>query len=85
MIWWDIRLRAGRRKIDGEFVKDLPRTPNDQLIVKALVEVAQGMGMKTLGEYVEDDATLDILRQLDVTYGQGYYIGRPGPVRDLAA
>ena len=37
-------------KIDGEFVKDLPRTPNDQLIVKALVEVAQGMGMKTLGD-----------------------------------
>ncbi len=72
-------------KIDGEFVKDLPRTPNDQLIVKALVEVAQGMGMKTVGEYVEDDATLDILRQLDVTYGQGYYIGRPGPVGDLAA
>ncbi len=72
-------------KIDGEFVKDLPRTPNDQLIVKALVEVAEGMGMKTVGEFVEDDATLDILRHLGVTYAQGYYIGRPGPVGELAS
>ncbi len=72
-------------KIDGEFVKDLPRTPNDQLIVKALVEVAEGMGMKTVGEFVEDDATLEILRQLGVTYAQGFHIGRPGPVGELAA
>jgi diguanylate cyclase (GGDEF)-like protein/PAS domain S-box-containing protein len=72
-------------KIDGEFIKDLPRTPTDQLIVKALVEVAEGMGMKTVGEFVEDDATLDILRNLGVTYAQGYYIGRPAAVGELAS
>lgn len=71
-------------KIDGEFVKDLPRMPNDRLIVKALVEVAEGMGMKTVAEFVEDQATLEILRELDVTYAQGYHIGRPGPVGELA-
>ena len=31
------------------------------------------------------DLRLVILRQLDVTYGHGYYFGRPGPVRDLGA
>jgi diguanylate cyclase (GGDEF)-like protein/PAS domain S-box-containing protein len=71
-------------KIDGEFVKDLPRAPNDQLIVKALVEVADGMGMKTVAEYVEEQATLDILRGLGVTYAQGFHIGRPAPVGELA-
>jgi EAL domain-containing protein (putative c-di-GMP-specific phosphodiesterase class I) len=71
-------------KIDGEFVKDLPRMPNDQLIVKALVEVAEGMGMKTVAEFVEDQATLEILRGLNVTYAQGYHIGRPAPVGELA-
>ena len=71
-------------KIDGEFVKDLPRMPNDRLIVKALVEVAEGMGMKTVAEFVEDQATLEILRELNVTYAQGYHIGRPGPVGELA-
>lgn len=70
-------------KIDGEFVKDLPRMPNDRLIVKALVEVAEGMGMKTVAEFVEDQATLEILRDLGVTYAQGYHIGRPGPVGEL--
>ena len=71
-------------KIDGEFVKDLPRAPNDQLIVKALVEVAEGMGMKTVAEYVEEEATLEILRGLGVTYAQGFHIARPGPVGELA-
>jgi diguanylate cyclase (GGDEF)-like protein/PAS domain S-box-containing protein len=71
-------------KIDGEFVKDLPRTPNDRLIVKALVEVAQGMGMKTVAEFVEDEATLQILRELGVTYAQGFHIGKPAAVGELA-
>lgn len=71
-------------KIDGEFVKDLPRTPNDQLIVSALVHVARGMGMKTVAEFVEDAETLEILRQLGVDYAQGYHIGRPAPVGELA-
>jgi EAL domain-containing protein (putative c-di-GMP-specific phosphodiesterase class I) len=71
-------------KIDGEFVKDLPRTPNDQLIVSALVQVARGMGMKTVAEFVEDEETLAILKRLGVDYAQGYYIGRPAPVGELS-
>jgi diguanylate cyclase (GGDEF)-like protein/PAS domain S-box-containing protein len=70
-------------KIDGEFVKDLPRTPNDRLIVSALVQVAQGMGMKTVAEFVEEEATLQILRELGVSYAQGYHVGRPGPLGEL--
>ncbi|MBM3666105.1 MAG: EAL domain-containing protein [Actinobacteria bacterium] len=71
-------------KIDGEFVKDLPRSPNDQLIVSALVQVARGMGMKTVAEFVEDEETLTILKRLGVDYGQGYFIGRPAPVGELS-
>jgi EAL domain-containing protein (putative c-di-GMP-specific phosphodiesterase class I) len=70
-------------KIDGEFVKDLPRTPNDRLIVSALVQVAKGMGMRTVAEFVEDEETLQILRELGVDYAQGYHIGRPAPVGEL--
>ena len=72
-------------KIDGEFVKDLPRMLHDRLIVKALVEVANGMGIKTVGEFVEDEATLDILRDLGVSYAQGYFIGKPAPVGELSS
>ena len=70
-------------KIDGEFVKDLPRTPNDRMIVSALVQVAQGMGLKTVAEFVEDEATLQILRELGVDSAQGYHVGRPAPVAEL--
>jgi EAL domain-containing protein (putative c-di-GMP-specific phosphodiesterase class I) len=56
---------------------------HDQLIVKALVQVAEGMGIKTVAEFVEDEATLEIIRDLGVTYAQGYHIGRPIPVGEL--
>jgi diguanylate cyclase (GGDEF)-like protein/PAS domain S-box-containing protein len=39
-------------KIDGEFVKELPRSRTDRLIVKALVEVCEGLGIKTIAEFV---------------------------------
>lgn len=70
-------------KIDGEFVKDLPRSPTDQLVIKALVDVADGLGIKTVAEFVEDAETLDLLRKFGVTYAQGYHIGRPAPLPDI--
>lgn len=71
-------------KIDGEFVKDLPRTPHDRPIVKALVDVAEDMGLRTVAEFVEDEATLEILRDLGVTYAQGHHIGLPAPVGEIS-
>jgi diguanylate cyclase (GGDEF)-like protein/PAS domain S-box-containing protein len=70
-------------KIDGEFVKDLPRSPTDQLVIKALVSVADGLGIKTVAEFVEDQETLELLRKFGVTYAQGYHIGRPEPLPDI--
>lgn len=72
-------------KIDGEFVKDLPRSPTDQLVIKALVSVAEGLGIKTVAEFVEDQETLELLRKFGVTYAQGYHIGRPAPLPDIDA
>ena len=40
-------------KIDGDFIRGLPDSPKDQLVVKALVELAGGMGKQTIAEYVE--------------------------------
>ncbi|HVE68611.1 MAG TPA: EAL domain-containing protein [Solirubrobacteraceae bacterium] len=67
-------------KIDGDFIRNLPHSPTDQLMVKAMVQVAQGLGMKTIAEFVEDRATLERLREFGVDYAQGYYVGRPVPV-----
>ena len=64
-------------KIDGSFIQELARNPDDQLIVKAMSEVANGFGKKTIAEYVEDEASLNILRKYKVDYAQGFYIGEP--------
>jgi len=65
-------------KIDGSFIQGLATSEDDQLFVKALVEVAHGLGKQVVAEYVEDAQTLDILEHYGVDFGQGYYIGRPG-------
>ena len=64
-------------KIDGEFIRSLCSTPTDQLVVKAVVTIAHGLGARTVAEFVGDDETVELLRELGVDYGQGYHLGRP--------
>jgi PAS domain S-box-containing protein len=67
-------------KIDGEYIVNLARSPQDQVLVRALVEVCQAYGIQTVAEFVQDDATLRLLREIGVDYAQGYLIGRPEAV-----
>jgi diguanylate cyclase (GGDEF)-like protein/PAS domain S-box-containing protein len=67
-------------KIDGEFITKLINSKTDQLIVKALVGIAHGLGTETVAEFVNDEATLELLHELGVDYGQGYHLGTPGPI-----
>ena len=71
-------------KIDGEFVRDIMRDPIDLSMVKTINEVAHIMGMQTIAEYVENEATRKILQNLGVDYGQGYGIARPIPLSDFS-
>ena len=64
-------------KIDGEFVRDMPRSDADQLTVQAIVQIARGLGKTTIAEYVQDDATADLLREYGVDMAQGFHLGRP--------
>ena len=66
-------------KIDGSFIQKLPENENDQVFVKAMVEISRVFGMKVIAEWVEDEATSIVLKQLGANYGQGYYFGRPAP------
>ncbi len=50
-----------------------------------MVDIAHGMGADTVAEYVQDDATLELLRGLGVGYAQGYHTGRPVPVEEMLA
>ena len=72
-------------KIDGDFIRGLPASPKDQLVVKALVELARGMGKQTIAEYVEDEATVECLCDYGVDYAQGFEVGAPHPIVPLVA
>jgi diguanylate cyclase (GGDEF)-like protein/PAS domain S-box-containing protein len=72
-------------KIDGDFITNLPRSPVDQHMVKAMVDVARGLGMKTIAEFVGDEPTLALLPKLGVDYAQGFHIGSPAPIEELRA
>lgn len=64
-------------KIDGAFVRDMPNSDADQLTVKAIVQIANGLGKTTIAEYVQDDATTRMLREYGVDMAQGFHLGRP--------
>jgi PAS domain S-box-containing protein len=77
------RLPVNFLKIDIEFVRDLPSNEASQQVVKAIVSLARGFGQQTVAEGVEDEATLRMLREFGVDYGQGYGIARPKPVTEV--
>jgi EAL domain-containing protein (putative c-di-GMP-specific phosphodiesterase class I) len=69
-------------KIHGEFVHGLPASATDQVLVRSVVEIARGLGMKTVAEYVGDEDTVQVLRALGVDFAQGFHTGRPRPVTE---
>ena len=66
-------------KIDGEFIRNIPSSNVDRLFVKAINEVGQGMNIKTIAEFVENDKILQVLSDIGVDFAQGYGIGKPMP------
>ena len=70
-------LRADVLKIDGLFIRDLPNDRDNQVFVKAIVDVARGMRKATIAECVEDAETLDMLRLFGVDMVQGYHLDMP--------
>ena len=70
-------------KIDGSFVRKLQSRTDDQVLVKAMAEIAHTFGKKTIAEYVEDQETLLLLSQYKIDYAQGYYIGKPAPLSNM--
>ncbi len=66
-------------KIDRSLVRGVDRDPALAALLGAMVRFAERTGADVCAEGVETAAELAVLADLDVTYGQGYFIGRPGP------
>jgi EAL domain-containing protein (putative c-di-GMP-specific phosphodiesterase class I) len=70
-------------KIDGSFVRDLPRDEVDQRLVKTMVDLARALGRQTIAEFVQDEETVQLLRALGADYGQGNHLGQPVPAAEI--
>ena len=64
------------------FVRDLVSNTTNQHLVKAIVNIAHGLGQQTIAEGVENSETLDLLREYGVDLAQGFHIGRPAPIEE---
>lgn len=70
-------------KIDGSFITELKHNLTDQHLVKAMVEIARGLGKQTVAEFVGCEETVQLLSKYGVDYAQGYHIGKPCAVSEI--
>lgn len=71
-------------KIDGSFISGIEADPINQAMVGSMQQIASQLGLSTVAEFVESQATLDCLHQLGLDFAQGYFIGRPQPLSQLS-
>ncbi len=64
-------------KIDRSFISKLAESPENKAIVTAIVQMASSLGIETVAEGIEDDATAALVRDLNCQKGQGYLWSRP--------
>lgn len=69
-------------KIDGSFVKDMHTDPTDKAVIRYIQEISALRQQETIAEYVETQEDVDVLRDIGITYGQGYHLGKPKPLLD---
>ncbi|WP_084639907.1 putative bifunctional diguanylate cyclase/phosphodiesterase [Kaistia adipata] len=62
-------------KIDGSFIEALPTSPDDQIFVRRLIELARDLGIETVAEFVQDEATATLLARWGVDRIQGHLCG----------
>lgn len=78
------RFPVGKLKIDRAFVTGLPDAEEQAEIVRAVVRLGHGLGMKVLAEGVETDAQAEFLKSVSCDEAQGFFFGRPLDADDFA-
>lgn len=70
-------------KIDQSFVQDIVTDKNDEVIVRTIIDMTRNFGLNVIAEGVETCAQLEILQRNGCANFQGYYFGKPVPLKDF--
>ena len=79
------RFPVSELKIDIDFVADIARDPRSARLSASMVELAHALGAVAVAEGVEDEETLERLRELGCDQAQGFLFGRPIPAAEAVA
>ena len=79
------RFAVDKLKIDQSFIRDLVSDPDDAAIVRAIIQMARSLKLKTIAEGVESEELANLLRIFHCDEVQGYWFARPMPAADLEA
>jgi len=66
-------------KIDGSIIKGISKDHHKSAMVKSVNLLATLLGKKTVAEWIENNETAQIVKELGIEYGQGFYLGEPKP------
>jgi diguanylate cyclase (GGDEF)-like protein/PAS domain S-box-containing protein len=66
-------------KIDGSFVKNIVTDNVDRALVAAIKDVGHVMLIDTVAEHVENQAIMDVVKDIGIDYAQGSFVGHPVP------
>ena len=72
-----LKLNVDYIKIDGSLIKGMNENYKHKIIVETIVDFAKKVGSKTIAEFVSDEATFLIVKELGIDFSQGYYTGKP--------
>lgn len=72
-----LKLNVDILKIDGSLIKSIDQNPRHRIVVEAIVDFAQRIGIDTVAEYVTSEEILKNVTDLRITYAQGFYTGKP--------
>ena len=74
------QMRIDYLKIDGSIIRDIHRNKMSRLLTEMVTRFCREVGIKVVGEFVENERIAEELRKVGVHYGQGYHLGKPGPL-----
>jgi diguanylate cyclase (GGDEF)-like protein len=77
------RLPLTEVKIDRSFVQTMSTDPDDEAIVRSIIELAGALGLRVVAEGVENEQTRQMLVEARCDLGQGWHYGRPMPAEQL--